>query len=149
MSRGLGKLQREVLRIVDEGGRRPDAETVTSLTRQIHGEQFTDTQRRSVARAVSTLAERGLVETYRSAERFRPAHGPARVVHADYVAGFSPEPTTARGRMLKAAGLEGTSKRRTEYRVPILETFVALPARSEAFPAAIEQDRRLSGLAHG
>jgi hypothetical protein len=66
VSRGLGKLQREVLVIVDADHRH--RRTIRSLTRRIHGERFTDAQRRSVARAVATLADRGLVETYRSGE---------------------------------------------------------------------------------
>lgn len=125
MSRGLSKLQREVLRIVDADHRHND-ETVTSLTRKIHGEQFTAAERQSVARAVATLAHRGLVETYRSAKRLGAAKGAPERVLNEYIEGESQEPTAARGKLLKAAGMV-EYEYQPEHRVPIGETFVVRP----------------------
>jgi hypothetical protein len=69
MGRGMGKLQREILDLVD-GGPGPDGETpwfVADLTERIFGVGYADTQRRSVDRAVRSLAERDLVELYLTA----------------------------------------------------------------------------------
>jgi hypothetical protein len=74
MGRGLGQLQREILRLVDESFG-PDGErawAIADLAARIFGDGYADTQRRSVARAVQGLATRGHVELFRSARWRRP-----------------------------------------------------------------------------
>lgn len=68
MGRGLGAVQRRVLDLLAAERRNW---TITEITTAIHGESHTDSHRRGVARAVSSLAERGLVRTMLSARRFR------------------------------------------------------------------------------
>jgi hypothetical protein len=75
MGRGLGEVQRRVLELLHS---RPPTGfrhqwSVAELTVGIHGDGYTDSQRRSVARAVSALARRGLVNASLSAKQYREA----------------------------------------------------------------------------
>jgi hypothetical protein len=111
-----------VLRIVDGQGPGED-HTVSTVTARLFGEEHTDTQRRSVARAVATLQARGLVETWRGARRFRTVDAGMRTVLVNFWEGEDREPTTTRGRYLRALGLrEGTYP--VTRTVPVPETFV-------------------------
>ena len=76
MGRGLGDLQLSILGLLQS--RPPGRDfrqrwSVAELTQRIHGDGFTDTDRRGVARAVSALAKRGLVNASLSAKTRRPA----------------------------------------------------------------------------
>jgi hypothetical protein len=72
MGRGLGGVQR---RVVDTlAARSPSGRprwTISEITAAIYGADHTDSQRRGVSRAVSTLAARHLVDTSLTARRFR------------------------------------------------------------------------------
>lgn len=101
----MGATQRAVLGLVDG-----EPVSVAALTASIHGDGFTDSQRRLVARAVASLAARGLVDAHLGARRFRTVAGPARVQRGDPV-------------LLAALGLEPDDPG-TVRRVPVVEMFV-------------------------
>jgi hypothetical protein len=146
VGRGLGKLQREVLRIVDEapmhqriGG--PPCVSVANLTAAIFGEGASDTHRRSVARAAATLRDRGLVEVFRSAERFRRDLVDKGTRLSDWIDPDDPEPVTGWEKLLRQAGL--VERRHVAVQVvPVVETFVCRVRAETSLPAeVVEADR--------
>jgi hypothetical protein len=142
MGRGLGRVQRQVLEYLATttaptqslvGG--PPAWSIVTITAALYGPDHTDSQRRGVARAVSTLAARGSVSAELSAHRFREV----TVTRSAYVPRyFDPEDGKYYG---------GRVIQMTESRpVPMPEVLVRLRRTdSAAMDAAIAEDRRLSG----
>jgi hypothetical protein len=150
MSRGLGKVQREVLRLVEEApaGRRgwapPHSRTIAELAAAVYGPTFTDTQRRAIARAVATLEARGLVLSGLYARQFREVSGETRTHVVDFIEGYHPEPTTSKGKVYRRAGLYELTVSKT-HKVPVPETFVWRPRQGSALPTeVVEADRALS-----
>jgi len=61
VSRGLGKLERAVLDLVPEA---PKTTHTAQIALTLFGEQATEAQRRSMRRAVTSLARKGLLEKH-------------------------------------------------------------------------------------
>ena len=77
MGRGLGNVQRQVLAALgDESPSGHSDWTIAELVCAIFGARYGDSERRSVARAVTTMDARGLVTTHLSARRFCTAEHP-------------------------------------------------------------------------